>query len=122
VLVDYTVVLDRPSVSVEGLTQLSVESIVKMTTVSGVTSDGSRDPSFRLLLLRKLRAMARTATAEARGRRPAAPSPAVGAPAPRAGGGAVSPGASIVLSSCDAVDAPQGERARKGSLTYVQCI
>jgi hypothetical protein len=39
------------------------------------------------------------------------------APAPRVGGSAVSPGGSTVLSSCGAVDAPQGERARKGSLT-----
>jgi hypothetical protein len=52
----------------------------------------------------------------------AARAPGVGVPAPRAGGGAVSPGDSTVLSPCDAVDAPQGERARKGSPTYVQCI
>jgi hypothetical protein len=35
---------------------------VEMKTASGVTSDGSGDPSFRLMLLRKLRAVARTAT------------------------------------------------------------
>jgi hypothetical protein len=59
---------------------------------------------------------------KARGKSLASPAPSVGAPAPRAGGGAVSPGGSIVLSPCGAVDAPQGERARKGSPTYVQCI
>jgi hypothetical protein len=48
--------------------------------------------------------------AEARGKSPAAP-----APAPRAGGSAVSPGGSTVLSPCSAVGAPHGERARKGS-------
>jgi hypothetical protein len=53
--------------------------------------------------------------AEARGKSPTAP-------APRAGGGAVSPGDSIVMSPCGAVDAPQGERARKGSSIYEQCI
>jgi hypothetical protein len=55
---DYTVVLDGPSVSVEGLTHQGVESVVEMTTASNVTSDGSGDPSFWLLLLRELRAMA----------------------------------------------------------------
>jgi hypothetical protein len=44
-----------------------------------------------------------------------APALGVGAPATRAGGGAVSPGGSTILSPCGAVDAPQGERARKGS-------
>jgi hypothetical protein len=61
-LVDYTTVLDGPSVSVEGLTQQGVESIVEVTPVSGVTSDGSSNPSLRLRLLQELRAMARTAT------------------------------------------------------------
>jgi hypothetical protein len=45
----YTTVLDGPSVSVEGLMKQGVESIVEMTTVSSVTSDGSGDPSFLLL-------------------------------------------------------------------------
>jgi hypothetical protein len=58
--------------------------------------------------------------AGARGKSPAAPG--ADAPTSRAGVGAVSPGDSIVLSSCGAVDIPQGESARKGSLTYVQCI
>jgi hypothetical protein len=44
-------------------------------------------------------------SAEARGKSPAAPS--IGAPAPRAGGGALSPCDSTVLSPCGAVDAPQ---------------
>jgi hypothetical protein len=63
-LVDYTMVLDRPSVSVEGPTQQGVESVVEVTPTSGVTSDGSSDPSLRLQLwlLRELRVMARTAT------------------------------------------------------------
>jgi hypothetical protein len=59
-LVDYTTILNRPSVSVEGQTQQGVESVVEVTLVSGVASDGSSDPSLRLLLLRELRAMART--------------------------------------------------------------
>jgi hypothetical protein len=50
-LVDYTAVLDRPSVSVEDPTQQGVESVVEMTTASGVTSDGLGDPSFQLPLL-----------------------------------------------------------------------
>jgi hypothetical protein len=61
-LVYYTTVLDRPGVSVEGPTQQGIESVVEVTPASGVTSDGSSDPSIRLRLLRKLRAVARTAT------------------------------------------------------------
>jgi hypothetical protein len=61
-LVDYTMVLDRPSVSVQGPTQEGVESVVEVTPASDITSDGSRDPSLRLLLLRELRVVARTAT------------------------------------------------------------
>jgi hypothetical protein len=61
-LVDYTMVLDGPSVSVEGPTQQGVESIVEVTPTSGVMSDGSSDPSLRLWLLRELRVVARTAT------------------------------------------------------------
>jgi hypothetical protein len=53
-LVDYTTVLNGPIVSVEDLTQQGVESIVEVTPVSGIASDGSSDPSLRLLLLRKL--------------------------------------------------------------------
>jgi hypothetical protein len=60
---------------------------------------------------------------EARGKSPAAPAPAPGvrAPAPRAGDDAVSPGDWTDLTPCDAVDAPPGEKAKKGSQTYVQC-
>jgi hypothetical protein len=61
-LVDYTTVLDRLSVSVEGPTQQVIESVVEVTPASGVTSDASSDPSLRLWLLRKLRVVARTAT------------------------------------------------------------
>jgi hypothetical protein len=65
---------------------------------------------------------------EARGKSPAAPAPpppGVGAPAPRAGDDAVSLGgwtAWTNLSPCDTVGTPPGERAKRGSLTYVQCI
>jgi hypothetical protein len=61
-LVDYTTVLDRPCVSVKGPTQQGIESVVEVTPASGVTSDGSSDPSLRLRLLRKLHVVARTAT------------------------------------------------------------
>jgi hypothetical protein len=57
-LVDYTMVLNRPSVSVEGLTQQGIESVVEVTPTSSIMSDGSRDPPLRLWLLRALRAMA----------------------------------------------------------------
>ena len=61
--------------------------------------------------------------AEARGKSPAAPAPApgIGAPAPRAGDDAVSLGDWTDLAPCDAVDAPPGEKAKRGSQTYVQC-
>jgi hypothetical protein len=61
-LVDYTMVLDGSSVSVDGPTQQHVESVVEVTLRSSVTSDGSSDPSLRLWLLLELRVMARTAT------------------------------------------------------------
>jgi hypothetical protein len=61
-LVDYTIVLDRLGVSVEGPTQQGIESVVEVTPASGVTSDGSNDPSLRLRLLQELRVVARTAT------------------------------------------------------------
>jgi hypothetical protein len=61
-LVDYTTILDRPCVSVEGPTQQGIESVMEVTPASGVTSDVSSDPSLRLRLLRKLRVVARTAT------------------------------------------------------------
>jgi hypothetical protein len=49
-------------VSVEGPTQQGIQSVMEVTPTSGITSDGSSDPSLRLRLLRKLRAVARTAT------------------------------------------------------------
>jgi hypothetical protein len=61
-LVDYTIVLNGPSMSVKGPTQQGVESVVEVTPASGVTSDRSSDPSLRLLLLWELHAVARTAT------------------------------------------------------------
>ena len=62
--------------------------------------------------------------AEARGKSLAAPThaPGVDAPAPRAGDDAVSPAGWTDLAPCDAGDAPPGEKAKRGSLTYVQCI
>jgi hypothetical protein len=61
--------------------------------------------------------------AEARGKSPAAPAPAPGvsAPAPHVGDDAVSPGGWTDLAPCDTVDAPPGEKAKRGSQTYVQC-
>jgi hypothetical protein len=56
---------------------------------------------------------------EARGKSPTAPTPSVGAPAPRVGDDAVSPGDWTDLAPCDTVDAPLGEKAKRGSLTYV---
>ena len=61
-LVDYTMVLEGLSVSVEGPTQQGIESVMKVTPASSVTSDGSSDPPLRLQLLRELCAVARTAT------------------------------------------------------------
>jgi hypothetical protein len=61
-LVDYTTVLDGPSVSVEGPTLQGIESVMEATPASGVTSDVSSDPPLQLRLLRALRAVARTAT------------------------------------------------------------
>jgi hypothetical protein len=61
-MVDYTTLLDGPSASVEGPMQQGVESVVELTTTGDITSDGSGDPSFWLLLLQKLHAVDRTAT------------------------------------------------------------
>jgi hypothetical protein len=49
-------------VSVKGPTQQGIERVVEVTPTSGVTSDGSSDPSLRLWLIRKLCVVARTAT------------------------------------------------------------
>jgi hypothetical protein len=49
-------------VSVEGPTQQGVKSVVEVTPASGVTSDGSSNPSLWLRLLRELYVVARTAT------------------------------------------------------------
>jgi hypothetical protein len=50
-MVDHTAILDGPSVSVMCSVQQGVKCIVEVTPVSGVTSDGSGDPSLQLLLL-----------------------------------------------------------------------
>jgi hypothetical protein len=64
--------------------------------------------------------------AEVRGKSPAAPAPApgpnIGASAPRAGDDAVSLGNWTDLSPCGVEGAPPGEKAKRVSLTYVQCI
>jgi hypothetical protein len=62
---------------------------------------------------------------EARGKshvslRPAL-APGIGAPAPHGGEDAVSPVDWTDLALCDAGDAPLGEKAKRGSQTYVQC-
>jgi hypothetical protein len=49
-------------VSVEGPMQQGIKSVMEVTPASGVTSDGSSDPSLQLWLLRELRAVARTTT------------------------------------------------------------
>jgi hypothetical protein len=63
---------------------------------------------------------------EARGKSPTVPGPApasgMGTPAPRAGDDAVSLGDWTDLALCDAVNAPPGEKAKRGSQTYVSCI
>jgi hypothetical protein len=61
--------------------------------------------------------------AEVRGKSPTAPAPApsVGAPAPRVVDDAVSPGGWTDLAPCDTGDAPPGEKAKRGSQTYIQC-
>jgi hypothetical protein len=59
---------------------------------------------------------------EASGKSHAAPAPGVNALAPRAGNDAISPGGWTNLSPCGAMGAPPGERAKRGSVTYVQCI
>jgi hypothetical protein len=61
-LENYTMVLDGPSVSVESPTQQGVKSIMEVTPTSDIASNGSSDPSLRLLLLRELRVVAQTAT------------------------------------------------------------
>jgi hypothetical protein len=62
--------------------------------------------------------------AKAREKSPAAPAsaPGVGAPAPHAGDDAVSPRDWTDLAPCDAVDAPPGKKAKRGSQTYMSCI
>jgi hypothetical protein len=61
--------------------------------------------------------------AEATGKSPAAPAPAlgVGVPAPRAGDDVVSLAGWTDLTPCDAGDAPPVKKAKRGSQTYVQC-
>jgi hypothetical protein len=51
VLEDNIAILDRPGMPVMCPTQQGIERIVKVTPTSGVTSDGSSNPSLQLLLL-----------------------------------------------------------------------
>jgi hypothetical protein len=149
-LVDYKTVLDRLGVPVKSPTQQGVESVVEVTIASSVMSDGSDDPTFRLLL-RELSTMVWAAIvvvsvgvssdssssrwgaqlwcrgasqtpppAKARRKSPTAPSPNAGAPAPHTRGGVASPGDLTDRTLCDKVDVPQGERVGRGSLTYEQ--
>jgi hypothetical protein len=46
ILEDNTMILDGPSASVECLAQQGVERIMEVTPTSGVTSDGSSNPSL----------------------------------------------------------------------------
>jgi hypothetical protein len=62
-LKDNTVILDRPSASVDCLAQQGVESVMEVTLASGVASDESSNPSFQLLLLWKVSDVARAAVA-----------------------------------------------------------
>jgi predicted deacetylase len=62
-LEDNTTILDRPSASVKCLAQQGVERVVEVTPASGVASDGSRNPSFQLLLLWKVGVVAQAAVA-----------------------------------------------------------
>jgi hypothetical protein len=61
-LVDYTTILDGPSVSVKSPTQQDVKSVMEVTPTSGVASDGSSNPPLPLWLLREIRVVARIAT------------------------------------------------------------
>jgi hypothetical protein len=51
VLEDNTMILDRPGMPVKCLAQQGVKRVVEVIPASGVTSDGSSNPSLRLLLL-----------------------------------------------------------------------
>jgi hypothetical protein len=62
-LKDNTAILARPSAPVECLAQQGVERVMEVTPASGVTGDGSGNPSFQLLLLRKVGVVARAAVA-----------------------------------------------------------
>jgi hypothetical protein len=62
-LVDHTTILDGPSTPVKCPTWQSVERIVEVTPASSVASDGSSNPSFQLLVSRKVGVVARAAVA-----------------------------------------------------------
>jgi hypothetical protein len=62
-LVHQTTILDRPSTPVKCPTQQGVERIMEVTPASSVASDGSSNPSFRLLVSRKVGVVARAIVA-----------------------------------------------------------
>jgi hypothetical protein len=63
VLEDHTTILDGPSTSVKCPTKQGVERIVEVTPASSVASDGSSNPSFRLLVSRKVGVVAQAVVA-----------------------------------------------------------
>jgi hypothetical protein len=62
-LEDHTTILDRPSTPVKCPTYQGVERIVEVTPAGSVASDGSSNPSFRLLVSRKVDVVAQAAVA-----------------------------------------------------------
>jgi hypothetical protein len=62
-LEDHTMILDRPSTPVKCPTSQGVECIMEVTPASSVASDGSSNPSFRLLVSRKVGVVARAVVA-----------------------------------------------------------
>jgi hypothetical protein len=62
-LVDHTAILDGPSTPVKCPTKQGVKRIVEVTPASSVESDGSSNPSFRLLVSRKVGVVARAVVA-----------------------------------------------------------
>jgi hypothetical protein len=63
VLEDHTAILNRPSTPVKCPTLQGVERIMEVTPASSIASDGSSNPSFRLLVSRKVGVVARVVVA-----------------------------------------------------------
>ena len=102
---------------------------LELTQVSSSSPSPSGSPPIVVVQgasLAKVQGKAASQTpppAKVRGKSPAAfaPAPGIGAPAPRAGDDAISGGDWTDLAPCDTVEAPPGEKAKRGSQTYVQC-